>query len=86
MLWSLVNSKRRLLQDEVLNTYWTIVGPTRCPIRCALYRTNTGLQLRSYRGAHHLLYYAGVRTEAQGASRAAAWRRAMLTLGGFAER
>jgi hypothetical protein len=68
---------------EVLKTYWTMTGPTRLPIRCALYRTNWGLEVRTYRGAHHLLYFRRVSTEDQGARKAAAWQEELLTLAGF---
>jgi len=85
MPWSLFSSKPRQAYGEILKTYWTVFGPTRCPIRCALYRTRTGLELRTYRGAHNLLYFLPVLTENQGLDQATAWKQAMLAVAGFTE-
>ena len=73
------------MRAELLKTYWTVVGPTRCPIRCALYRTDAGLELRTHRGTFSLLYFLPVFSEDQGRERAAAWRREMLQVAGYAE-
>jgi hypothetical protein len=85
MPWSLYSPKPRQVDGEVLKTYWTIVGPTRCPIRCALHRTSAGFELRTYLGAHNLLYFLPILSEDQGRDQAAAWRRAMLDVAGFTD-
>jgi len=88
MVWRLLGLRSRHdgpSQAEVLKTYWRLVGPTQRPITCALYRTGTGLELRTYRGASDVLYWLPVSTENQGADQAAAWKAAALTFAGFTD-
>jgi hypothetical protein len=88
MRWSLFGTKPRqsgVTRVEVVKTYWRLIGPTRRPVACALYRTDAGLELRTYRDTHDLLYSLPVSTENQGADQAEAWKTAALTFAGFSD-
>ena len=88
MPWSLFSRNSRqsgALRVEVVKTYWCLMGPTRRPITCILYRSHAGLELRTYRGADDLLYSFAVETENQAADQAAAWKAAVMTSAGFTE-
>ena len=70
---------------ERVRVYWRIRGPNGGVATCALYRTDTGLELRVERGVGELIRSEPVPSEAVGTFRASAWKCAALRLGGFIE-
>jgi len=89
MTWSLASHqpKRddREPRLELLRVYWRVVGPSKIPVQCALYRTNAGLEVRVDRSAEDLLRSQVVTDEAAGESCAAEWRAAIDRLWGFVD-
>jgi len=79
------NHRRREPRLELLKVYWRMVGPSKKPITCGLYRTDAGLEVRAERSADDLLYSTLAATELDGEARAAAWKEAVEAKGGFVE-
>ena len=88
MRWSLFNTNpwNAALGVEIVKTCWRLIGPTQRSITCVLYRSDAGLELRTYRGGHDLLCALAASTENQAADQAAAWKAAALRYSGFADR
>lgn len=60
---------------ELVQQYWVMVGPSKRPFICALYRTTVGgLELRAGHGEQDALLRQPVVTEFAAETFAAAWR------------
>ena len=70
---------------ERVRVYWRINRPQGGVVKCALYRTESGLELRVERRAGELIRRETVPSEAVATFRASAWKCAALRLSGFVE-
>ena len=70
---------------ELITLYWRMVGPSRHPLVCGLYRTNTFLEVSAGYDVDYLVRAQRVNSQAAGAAIAAQWRTAMLAIGTFVD-
>ena len=77
------NNRGREPRLELLKIYWRMVGPSKKPITCGLYRTDAGLEVRAERSAEDLIRSERVKSEIAADTYAAAWRATLEAQGGF---
>ena len=77
------NRLPRLAWLQRLKVYWRMIGPSRKPITCALYRTPVGLEVRAEHPAGDLLLVERVQTELAAETYAAAWQAMVKAQGHF---
>jgi hypothetical protein len=72
-------------RPELITLYWRMLGPSRQPLVCGLYRTHTFLEVSAGYEADYVVRSQRVNSEAAAAAIATQWRTAMLAIGTFVD-